>query len=122
MSNGWSAKNYVESGLVAFGASVSSTPISKEFPLTAGGANRGLLIAIKASGVSGTCTATMQSMISSTSVATKAVVLANGYSYIKFNPATDSAYLPLLAKGQITLVTAAASGCTIEEVQVLQEL
>ena len=119
--NGWSPKNYVASGLAAFGASTASTPITRDFPLSAGGANQGLVIAILASGVAGTCTATLQTGLDTTYVAVKNVVLADGYNYIKLNSVTDTALLPLLSKGRVALVTGSSSGCTIEEVQVLQE-
>ena len=121
--NGWAPKQVVKEGLSAFGASQASTPITKEFGITASGASVGMVIIVKASGVTGTCAAEFQTGVDSywesvSSIAT----LANGYNVLRYNMPTDAAAMPFLAKGRMMLTTAAASGCTIEGVQVLQEL
>jgi len=121
--NGWAPKQVIKEGLSAFGASQASTPITKEFAITAGGASVGMVIVIKASGVSGTCDAEFQTGVDSfwESVSTL-TPLANGYNVLRYNMPTDAAAMPFLAKGRLMLTTAAASGCTIESVQVLQAL
>jgi len=123
MSNGWAPKQVIASGLSAFGANQANKPISEEFRLSAGGATVGVVFAIKASGVTGTCAATFQTGVDSYWEDVSSIAaLSNGYNILRVNMPTDTAAMPLLAKGRFLLDTSAASGCTIESIQVMQAL
>lgn len=121
--NGWAPKQVIKEGLAAFGPNQSAAPITKEFGITAGGAAVGMVLIVKASGVTGTCEAMFQTGVDSYWEDVSSIqMLANGYNVLRYNMPTDAAAMPFLAKGRMLLNTAAASGCTIESVQVLQEL
>lgn len=126
MNNGWSATDYA-SGSSLSGV-VSNSPVSREFPITAGGALNGI-IKITYTGVTqvGTITPKLQTAIGSDWVDSKsgAAVTANGTQYIRWNieVAGDQAALPLLNKGRIVItMTNAGDAITVSEVSFLQAL
>lgn len=121
--NGWAPKSELKSGLSAIGASQSNVQVSNEFRLTAGGASQALAIVVKLSGFSGTVTAAFETGTGDywESVST-GIAMASGYNVIRYNMPTNAADMPFLAKGRILLSTAAASGCTVDDVQIIQEL
>lgn len=120
--NAWTPKRVDLPNNPVVGASETNVPVSAEFGITAGGANRGMVVCIKASSVSGTATAKLQTKVANEAYTdSKTAVLSNGMNYIKINPTDDSSLLPLLNVGRIVLTTAGASGATIELVRILQE-
>lgn len=123
--NGWSAQDYAL-GSTVVGASASNSPVTKEFPITAGGALN-MVIAIDASAVTvGTgITAKLQTAIGSTWQDSKTVAIAaNGRVYIKLNieVAGDQTFLPSLNKGRVVITSGAGDTATVASVNVLQEL
>lgn len=125
MNNGWSAKDVTLStaGSQTVGAAATNTPISLEFPITAGGACLGFVVKAVFSAVTvGTAiTAKLQTAIGSDWVDSKtAAVAANGAVYIKI--LSDNTYMPLLNKGRMVLTTGAGDTATVTSVEVLQPL
>lgn len=127
--NGWSAKDYAlnsGNGGTSLGASVSNSPVSKEFPVTAGGAiHMAIKIVASAATVAAGITAKLQTAIGSDWVDSKTVaVTAAGNFYIKLNVevAGDQTFLPLLNKGRIVITSGAGDSVTISEVDVLQDI
>lgn len=124
--NGWSASDYVLSPAVAVGASAANMVVSKEWPITAGGALNCAIKIVAASVTVGTgITAKLQTAIGSDWVDAKtAAVAADGNFYIKLQTtvAADQTFLPLLNKGRIVVTTGAGDAVTITSVSVLQEL
>lgn len=122
--NAWVPNTITLPNLTAIGASQTNAPISKKFPITAGG-SKNLVICISVSAASGTVTAKFRSSLGTgTSVDAKTVsITAAGDYYIKFNSdvSGDQAYLPLLSLGEIVVTTGGASSVTVTSVQVLQE-
>lgn len=125
MPNGWSAKDV--SQVVPVSGIVTNQPVSKEFPITAGG-SRFLVVKCVATGVTqvGTLTLKFQHAIGSDWVDGKtASITADGITYFRYNNevAADQASIPLLNKGRIVITTTnAGDAITISEVSVLQDL
>lgn len=129
MNGGYTPKNVVAGPGQIISGVVTNQVISKEgFPITAGGANRCLVIKLKVSGVTsvGTITAKLQTAIDSDYVDSKTVVItANGDFYIKLNNAAsaDQTFFPLLSKGQVVITTTnAGDAVSITSINVLQEV
>lgn len=122
--NAWVPNTVTLPNLSAIGASQTDAPVSKKFPITAGG-SKNLVICIAVSAASGTVTAKLRSSLGNgTAVDAKtASITGAGNFYIKFNSdlLADQTYLPLLSLGEIVVTTASASGVTITSVQILQE-
>lgn len=124
--NGWSSKvvTLTSAPLQVVGASATNTPISTDgWPLTAGGATKGIVIKIKCSAVTAGAgiTAKLRTAIGSDYEDSKTVaVTGNGSFYIKI--LNDAAFMPLLNKGVVVLTTGVGSTATIDAVEVLQEL
>jgi hypothetical protein len=122
--NAWIPNTVTLQGLSAIGASQTDAPISKKFPITAGG-SKNLVICITVSAASGTVTAKLRSsMGSGTAVDSKTVSITGaGNFYIKLNNdvSGDQGFLPLLSLGDVVVTTAAASSVTVTSVQTLQE-
>lgn len=126
--NGWSSKDVTKSpGQVVSGV-IANAPISLEgFPITAGGATKGMVVKIvtSAATVVGAITAKLQTAIGPDYVDAKTVSITAGAGifYIKIIDIVDSAILPLLNKGQIVITnTNAGDSATISSVNILQEL
>lgn len=127
MSNGWSSKPVALSPGQVVGASSANTPISLEFPITAGGACIGFVakVSFSAATITTAITAKLQTAIGATWVDAKtAAVTASGDFYIKVLPTVtgDQAFMPLLNKGRLVLTTGAGDSATVLSVDVLQEL
>lgn len=126
MPNAWVPNERALVPSATYGASLTNTPISKEFRITAGGA-RQLVAAIQCSGVTVTSgiTAKLQtSAISGVWVDSKTAAIAgNGVVYIKLlaDNSSDQTYLPLLSQGRIVLSTGSGDAVTITSVTVLVE-
>lgn len=122
--NGWSAKDVTLTASKVVGASQTNSPISVEgWPITAGGATKGLVVKVVASAVTvaAAITAKLRTAIGSTYEDSKTVTISgNGAFYIKI--LNDATYMPLLNKGQVVLTTGAGDTATIDSVEVLQEL
>jgi hypothetical protein len=122
--NAWSPNTATLPNLQPVGASQTNVPISKKFPITAGG-SKNLVVCISVSAASGTVTAKLRSSIGSgTPVDSKTVsITAAGDYYIKLNSdlLADQTYLPLLSLGEVVVTTAGASSVTVTAVQTLQE-
>ena len=84
--NAWSPNTATLPNLQPIGASQTNVPISKKFPITAGG-SKNLVVCISASAASGTVTAKLRTSIGSgTPVDAKTVsITAAGDYYIKLN-------------------------------------
>lgn len=125
--NGWSARN-VKSTNTSISGVVTNSPISNEFPNSAGGALNGI-IKLKVSGVTqvGTITPKLQTANGSDWVDVKSgtAITAAGIQYIRWNieVAGDQSVLPLLNKSRVVITTTDAGDIlTIDTVEVLQEL
>lgn len=122
--NAWSPNTATLPNLQPIGASQTNVPISKKFPITAGG-SKNLVICISVSAASGTVTAKLRTSIGSgTPVDSKTVsITAAGDYYIKLNSdlLADQTYLPLLSLGEVVVSTAAGASVTVTSVQSLQE-
>lgn len=124
--NGWSAQDYGIAG--AQSGVIANVPVSKEFPITAGGATQALVLKIVTASVTnvGTQTLKLQTAIGSDWVDSKtAVFTAAGASYIKLlaEASGDQTYLPLLNKGRVVLTqTNAGDVVTIVSCELLQEM
>lgn len=122
--NAWSPNTATLPNLQPVTASQTNVPISKKFPITAGG-SKNLVVCISASAASGTVTAKLRTSIGSgTPVDSKTVsITAAGDFYIKLNSdlLADQTYLPLLSLGEVVVTTAGASSVTVTAVQTLQE-
>lgn len=127
MSNGWSANDYAitqsSTGIV------TNRAISKEFPISAGGAlNMVVKVSFSAAvTVVGAMTIKLQTAIGSDYVDSKTATVANGSTtaYIKLQTtlAGDQTFLPLLNKGQVVMTTTNAGDVfSISAVEVLQAL
>lgn len=123
---GYSPINEANGGAPISGV-VTNQPVSKEFPVTAGGSLH-FVAKITAAAVTsaGTITAKLQTAIGNDWVDSKTVVIsATGIFYIKLNVevAGDQTFLPLLSKGRVVITTTNASDAvTITAVNVLQEI
>lgn len=127
--NGWSGKDVTKATGETISGIVTNRPITVEgFPITAGGATKGLIIKVKTSAatVVGTVTVKLQTALGPDYRDEKtAVISAAGIVYIKFldTVAGDQAFLPLLNKGQVVLTTTnAGDSVTIQSVEILQAL
>lgn len=123
--NAWIPNTVTIPGLSAIGASQADVPITKKFPITAGG-SKNMVICITASAASGTVTAAFRTSFGNlTPVATGKTVAITGANnfYIKINSDVDTGagVLPLLSLGEVVVTTNPASSVTITSVQVLQE-
>ena len=122
--NAWIPNTVTLPGLSAIGASQTDAPISKKFPITAGG-SKNIVICISASAASGTVTAKLRTSLGTgTAVDAKTVTITGaGNFYIKLNSDVtgDQGFLPLLSLGEVVVTTAAASSVTVTSVQTLQE-
>ena len=122
--NAWIPNTVTLQGLSAIPASQTNAPISKKFPVTAGG-SKNLVICITVSAASGTVTGKLRTSLGSgTSVDSKTVSITGaGNFYIKLNSdvAGDQAFLPLLSLGEVVVTTAVTSSVTVTSVQTLQE-
>jgi hypothetical protein len=130
--NGWTESNLLNpgpttTGAVSISGVVTNQPLGQSTRLKAGGATRGLVVKLKASGVTvvGAITAKLQTAIGSDWVDSKTVTIsANGDFYIKLNNAAsaDQTYFPLLAQARVVVTTTnAGDAATITEVDLLQE-
>lgn len=123
--NGW-APNNVEI-VKTYSGVLTNEPISKEFPITAGG-SKNMVIKVKASAVTavGTLTLKLQSALGNDWVDAKTTTISSaGSVYIKLNVevAGDQTFLPLLNKGRIVLTTTnAGDSLALTSVEILQEL
>lgn len=123
--NGWAPNNVEIAGVVS--GVVTNQPISRPFPITAGGSKNFVLkIKTSAATVVGTITAKLQTALGDDWVDSKTVVIAaSGNVYIKLNVevTADQTFLPLLAKGRVVLTTTnAGDSITLTSVETLQEL
>lgn len=122
--NAWIPNTVTLQGLSAIPASQTDAPISKKFPITAGG-SKNIVICISVSAASGTVTAKLRTSLGSgTAVDAKTVSITGaGNFYIKLNNdvSGDQGFLPLLSLGEVVVTTAAASSVTVTSVQTLQE-
>jgi hypothetical protein len=120
--NGWSASDYGIPQAVA--ASQTDKPISKEFPITAGGASRAFVVKLKVSAatVAAAITVKLQTAIGADWVDSKTgtVLAGAGNTYIKI--LADNTYMPLLNKGRVVLTTGIGDSATVTSVEILQEL
>lgn len=122
--NAWVPNTVTLPNLGPIGASQTAVPVSKKFPITAGG-SKNIVICISVSAVTGTIDATLRTSLgTATAVNAKAITISStGNSYIKLNSdvAGDQTHLPLLSLGEIIVDTGAGEAITITSVQVLQE-
>jgi hypothetical protein len=122
--NAWIPNTVTLPGLSAIGASQTNSPISKKFPITAGG-SKNMVVCISVSAASGTVTAKLRTSLGSgTPVDSKtASITGAGDFYIKLNSdlLADQTYLPLLSLGEIVVTTAGASSVTVTSVQTIME-
>ncbi len=122
--NAWSPNTSTLPNLTSVAASQTDVPISKKFPITAGG-SKNLVVCITTTAASGTVTAKLRTSIGSgTPVDAKTVSITGaGNFYIKLNNdvALDQQYLPLLSLGEVVVTTAAGASVTVSAVQTLQE-
>lgn len=122
--NAWIPNTVTLPGLSQIGASQTNLPVSKRFPITAGG-SKNLVICISVSAASGTVTGKLRTSLGSgTPVDAKTVSISGaGDYYIKLNSDVtgDMTYLPLLSLGEIVITTASASSVTVTSVQTLME-
>lgn len=125
MANGWAANEVAITGKVV-GASETNTPVTREYPITAGGAlNHVLVIDATAVTVGTGITAKLQTAVGSTWQDAKTVAItATGRFYIKLNieVAGDQTYLPLLNKGRLVITSGSGDTVTISAVNILQAL
>jgi len=122
--NAWIPNTVTLPGIAAIGASQTDSPISKKFPITAGG-SKNLVICITVGPASGTVTAKLRSSLGSgTPVDSKTVSITGaGDFFIKLNSdlLADQTYLPLLSLGDVVITTGGASSVTVTSVQTLME-
>ena len=122
--NAWIPNTVTLPGIAPIGASETDAPISKKFPITAGG-SKNLVIGISVSAASGTVTAKLRSSFGSgTPVDSKTVSITGaGDFYIKLNSdvSGDQSYLPLLSLGDVVVTTSTASSVTVTSVQTVME-
>lgn len=113
-------------GTQVVGASETNLPISKEFPISAGGA-RMLVVAITTGANVGTATAKLQTAVYGAEWEdSKTVTLTAGagdvfYITLLDTKAGDQTFLPLFDKCRVVITTAAASSSIISSVMELQE-
>ena len=123
MAQGWAP--YDQLMVSSVPASQTDLPVSKEFPVTAGGA-RMLAVEIRTGTTVGTVSAKLQKAFGTNWVDTKSVTLtagAGGYFYLRFldTDTADQTYLPLYSKCRVVVTTAAASSVELTSIKDLQE-
>ena len=122
--NAWIPNTVTLPGLSAIGASQTDAPVSKKFPITAGG-SKNIVICISVSAASGTVTGKLRTSLGTgTPVDSKTVSITGAANYyIKLNSdlLADQTFLPLLSLGEVVVTTAGASSVTVTSVQTLQE-
>jgi hypothetical protein len=123
--NAWSPNSATLPNLVAVGASQTNVPVSKKFPITAGG-SKNLVVCITVSAVTGSPDIILRTSIGSgTPVVAKTIQCAAGPNnyYIKINNDVDTTpgLLPLLSLGEVVVSTDAGEAITVTAVQTLQE-
>jgi hypothetical protein len=122
--NAWIPNTVTLPGLSAIGASQTDAPVSKKFPITAGG-SKNIVICISVSAASGTVTGKLRTSLGTgTPVDSKTVSITGaGNFYVKLNSdlLADQTFLPLLSLGEVVVTTAGASSVTVTSVQTLQE-
>ncbi len=122
--NAWIPNTVTLPGLSAIGASQTNVPISKKFPITAGG-SKNMVVCITTSAAAGTVTAKLRTSFGTgTAIDSKTVSITGaGDFYIKLNSdlLADQTYLPLLSLGEIVVTTNGGSSVTVTSVQTLQE-
>ena len=122
--NAWIPNTVTLQGLSAIGSSQVDAPITKKFPITAGG-SKNLVICIAVSAASGTVTAKLRTSLGTgTPVDSKTVSITGAANYyIKLNSdvSTDQGFLPLLSLAEVVVTTAVTSSVTVTSVQTLQE-
>lgn len=126
--SGWSPKDVTLAATgTVYGATLTDTPISLPYPITAGGAlNCVLKIKTSAATVATGITAKLQTGLGGDWVDSKTVAITAGAGkfYIKLQApvAGDQAFLPLLGAGRVVVTTGAGDSVTVTSVEVLQEL
>lgn len=125
MPNGYRPDNYNLPGLQPISSIVTNSPISKEFPITAGGSQH-ITVKITASGVTlaAGITAKLQTSVDGVWEDSKtAAITANGRYYIQLlaERTADQQYLPLLSLGRVVITTGAGDAITVSSVDVLQD-
>jgi hypothetical protein len=123
--NAWSPNSAKLPNLVAVTASQTNVPVSKKFPITAGG-SKNLVVCITVSAVTGSPTVSLRTSIGTgTPVVAKTVTVSGGAKdyYIKLNSNVDTTadVLPLLSLGEVVATTSVGQAITITNVQTLQE-
>ena len=119
--NGYPAKDRAISKTL--GASETGVAISQEVPVTAGG-SRNMVVALKASAVTGTVAFTLQTAVSDSWVTVKAgSIAAAGWAYIRVNvqDTADLPVLPLLSKVRVIATTDGGEALEVDKVYFLQE-
>lgn len=106
------------------GASLTAEPVSREFPVSAGGA-RMLTVSVTATAVTGTVDLLLQTaMFGSEWITVKATTIAApGTAYINVldTRAADQATLPLYDKCRVVATTGVGESITVSSVLELQE-
>jgi hypothetical protein len=126
MANGYAVGDSIGLMGVSVSGVVANSPISREYPITAGGSLHHV-VKIEASGVTvvGSITAKLQTAIGTDWVDSKTVAITgNGSFYIKLlaEAAGDQSFLPLLNRGRLVITTTNAGDmATIAAVFRLQE-
>ncbi len=126
MAQGWSPKEQVVSGGLSVVAGQTNLPISREYPMSAGGA-RMCAVAITTGTTTGTVTAKLQTAMYGTEWEDrKTVTLTAGagdvfYITLLDTLSTDQQYLPLFDKCRVVVTTAAVSTVAVTSVLELQE-
>lgn len=124
--NAWVPNTVTLPNLAPIGASQTAVPVSKKFPITAGG-SKNMVVCITTSAASGTVTAQLRTSLGNgtpvNATGKTVAVTGAGDFYIKVNSDVDTTagILPLLSLGEIVVTTNSASGVTVTSVQVLQE-
>lgn len=123
--NGWSPKD-IKNSNSTLSASLSAAQVGNSFSISAGGASKALLVAIKCSGTAGTITFQLQHSLGVdwVNVTGKTATGIDGWAYIKLHSdvTADAALMPLLDVGRIVVTTDGSGAGTIQEMKVLQEL
>lgn len=122
MAQGWSPMERAIQNTVP--ASQTNAAISREFPVTAGGA-RMMAVSVTASAVTGTVDINLQTAMFGTEWVTvkSTTIAAPGTAYIKLMDTldADAALLPLYDKCRVTVTTGVGEAITVSSVLELQE-
>lgn len=120
--NGYPARDRVLGSAAVVPASQTDAPVSQEVPVTAGG-SLNMVVAVKATAVTGTVDLKLQTAVSDSWVDVKATTIAApGYAYIRVNVQTtaDQAVLPLLGKVRVVATTGGGEDITVSNVWFFQ--